>query len=235
MSTGGCGSEQCGVFCALQESPEREPWTSEETGLLHHQPPPSAPLRPGHQTHLGPDGSFRKSSGQDCAVHCGQLQVISFILSSPAVTQHSTSGIVVAEWWTVLGITYSVSIILLWSLRPAWPAASVCSNKLFTLTASARAKWCIDTPLSETSNMKCPHRYVTLWSAVLVIVDIRAKIESLALCSDDSSDWSRPIWISRIMFVAGKILCATRLWIYLWEEKLVQRTSCSIGCWFIQA
>lgn len=130
------------------------------------------------------------------------------------------------------GITYSASIILLWSLRPARPAASVCSNKVFTPAASAGAKWCIDTP-SEASNMKSPHRYVTLWSAVLVIVDIRAKIESLAVCSDDSSDWSRPILISRIMSVAEKILCATRLWIYLWEEK--QRTSCSIGCRFIQA
>lgn len=133
------------------------------------------------------------------------------------------------------GITYSVSIILLWSLGPAWPAASVCSNKLFTLAASAGAKWCIDTPPSEASNMKCPHRYVTARSAVLVIVDIGAKIESLALRSDDSSDWSHPILISGTMSVAGKILCATRLWIYLWEEKLVQRTSCPIGCRFVQA
>lgn len=51
------------ILCALQEKPKCGPWTSEETGLIHHQPPPSAPLCPGHQTHLGPHSSLRESSG----------------------------------------------------------------------------------------------------------------------------------------------------------------------------
>lgn len=97
------GLDNVSVFSVLpQEDPEREPRTSEETGLLHYQPPPSAPLRPGHQTHLGPDGSFRESPGQDSAVHRGQLQVICFIPRRSAVTQRSTPGFVAAEWWTVL-------------------------------------------------------------------------------------------------------------------------------------
>lgn len=98
-SRGDGGCELDGALCPLQEKPEREPRAAEEAGVLHHQPASSASLRPGHQTHLGTDGSVREGPGQDRAVHCGQLQVIGVILRSPfPVTQRSALWVsVVAE------------------------------------------------------------------------------------------------------------------------------------------
>lgn len=94
-----CDGELDGALCALQEKPEREPRAPEEAGLVHNHPASSASLRPGHQTHLGADGSVREGPGQDRAVHRGQLQVIGVILCSPfQVTQRSALGVlVVAE------------------------------------------------------------------------------------------------------------------------------------------
>lgn len=160
------------MLCALQENPECGPWASEETGLLHYQPPPSAPLCPGHQTHLGPNGSLRESSGQDSAVHRGQLQVICFILRSPALhssdSQHSTLGFVVAEWWSVPCVTY-----LVFHSPPAFALWFLCSvlclaNNRCVLQQAVHTQ-CVSRcalPLhwsKPQTSSAAVHRHMTMW------------------------------------------------------------------------